>query len=297
MRRILLFLLLVPCTLLHAYDVEVDGIYYNVIGTTFAIVTHGGPFDGIEPSYTGDVVVPEQFKHNGNTYRVITVGNNAFAGCEELTSVQLPPTVHGVGACAFLGCLNLRQVSFSADVVAYGSCAFTGCLSLQEIELPRQAERIDTLTLYCCAALSTMVLPHRVRTVCQGALEHLPSMRHLYCYASEPPVAEEGAFARRDQRRCTLHVPREALQKYRESPVWKDFYRIVVLNDEDYQAQNYRRGDLNDDGKVDAEDLALLQRIVVSLPDDAAVRWAADLNGDGKINAQDYVILSKQMPQ
>ena len=281
---------------LYAYDVEVDGIYYNVIGTKYAYVTHRGPFDGMDPdSYSGDVVVPEQFSLGGNTYVVFTVGNSAFAGCEELTSVQLPPSVRGVGACAFLGCTNLRQVSFTSDVVAYGSCAFTGCTSLQEIALPRRAERVDTLTLYCCAGLTSMVVPHRVRTVCQGALEHLPAMRHLYCFASEPPVAEKGAFALRDQRRCTLHVPREALQKYRESPGWKDFYRIVVMNDDDYAAQNYQRGDINDDGRVDADDLALLRRIIVSLPDDSAVRWAADINGDGGVNSVDYVMLAKQL--
>ena len=283
--------------MLHAYDVEVDGVYYNLIGTGMAFVTHRGTFEEVElNSYSGAVVVPAQIQYKGKTYKVFNVGANAFAGCEELTSVQLPSTVRGISACAFLGCTNLRQVSLPGDVLGYGSCAFTGCTSLQAIALPRHTERVDTLTLYCCASLSSVVLPHGIRTVCQGALEHLPAMRHLYCFASEPPVAEKGAFAQRDQRRCTLHVPREALQKYRESPGWKDFYRIVVLSDDDYAAQNYQRGDVNDDGCVDAEDLAMLRRIVVGLPGKAAVHWAADINGDGKVYAADYVMLSNMIP-
>ncbi|MBQ4229075.1 MAG: leucine-rich repeat protein [Bacteroidaceae bacterium] len=296
MRRFLLLLLFVPCALLHAYDVEVDGVYYNIVGTSMAHVTHKGFYNNVEyNSYTGDIVIPEQISYKGKTYQVYMVGNSAFAGCEGLTSVLLPPTVHGVGSCAFIGCDNLRQVSFTTDIRRYGSCAFTGCTSLQEITLPRRAELIDTLTLYCCASLKSMVLYHRIRTVCHGALEHLPAMRHLYCYASEPPVAEKGAFALQDQQRCTLHVPRETLEKYMESPGWKDFYRIVALSDSDYAAQNYQKGDVNDDGKVDAEDLALLRRIVVSLPDNAAVRWAADINGDGKVNSVDYVMLASKL--
>ena len=280
---------------MNAYDVELDGVYYNLIGT-LAYVTHQGSEDFEPNSYSGDVVIPAQISYNGRTYKVFNIGPSAFADCEELTSVQLPPTVRGISACAFLGCINLRQVAMPSDMLGLGSCVFTGCTSLQEISLPRRIERIDTLTLYCCASLTSLFLPHRVRTICQGALEHLPSVHHLYCFASTPPVAEMGAFALRDQQRCTLHVPREALAQYLQSPVWKDFYRIVVLSDSDYAEYGYQRGDLNDDGKVDAADLELLRCIVVSLPDDSAVRWAADLNGDGKVNAADYVLLAKLVP-
>ena len=296
MRRFLTYLFLLPSAIFHlsAYDVEVDGVCYNLIaGRRMAYVTHRGT-DGVETnSYSGDVVVPATISYKGLTYDVLSVGDNAFAGCEELTSVQLPASLNAVSPCAFIGCTSLRQVSLPSTLKAISCCAFTGCTSLRRISLPRYAELVDTLTFYCCASLTSVVLPHRVRTVCQGALEHLPRMINLYCFSSEPPVAEQGAFSPRDQRRCVLHVPREALQKYRESPVWKDFHRIIVLSDADYAAQNYQRGDLNDDGRIDSVDLRLLQRIIVSLPDDSAVRWAADINGDGKVNSVDYVLLAK----
>ena len=297
MKRILLFLLLAPCAVLStlAYDVEIDGIYYRIIGSKRAYVTYAD-LTGDEPNhYTGKVVVPAQITHNGRTYNVISVGPNAFAGCEGLTSVQLPSGVSSVSSCAFLGCTGLTSVTLPADIKVFGSCAFTGCTSLRQISLPRHMELVDSLTLYCCASLTSLILPHRIRTICQGALEHLPQVTHLYCYASEPPVAEAGAFSLADQQRCTLHVPKEALQAYSESPVWSNFYRIVTLTDKNYTSQNYQRGDINDDGVVDATDLALLRRIIVSLPDDSAVRWAADINEDGTVNAIDYVMLAKRL--
>ena len=298
MRRILAYIFLLTSSIFHlfAYDVELDGVYYNLIGTSMAYVTHGGSVDFEPAGYSGNVVVPAQITHKGRTYKVFTVGPNAFACCEELISVQLPPTVRGLGYCAFLGCINLQHVSMPEDIRTFNASAFTGCTSLQEIFLPRKMERIDTLTLYCCASLTSLVLPHRVRTVCRGALEHLPAMTHLYCFASVPPVAERGSFTYADQQKCTLHVPADAIPLYRESPVWSDFCQFVPLADEEYEKHGYQRGDLNDDGKVDAEDLALLRRIIVSLPDDSAVRWAADINGDGKVNAADYVLLAKSLP-
>lgn len=297
MKRILVLLLLAPCSLLpaFAYDAEVDGIYYSFIGTKMAYVTHGG-LSGDEPNYyKGKVVVPAQITYNGHIYDVFSVGPNAFAGCEELTSVQLPSSVRALSACAFLGCTALTSVTLPADIKTFGSCAFTGCTSLKEISLPRHMEIVDSLTLYCCASLTSLVLPHRIRTVCQGALEHLPKVKHIYCYASEPPLAEVRAFSLSDQQSCTLHVPKETLEKYSQTDGWKDFYRIVPLTDAEYAKQNYQRGDVNDDGKVDAADLELLRRIVVSLPDDSAVRWAADINEDGKVNAIDYVTLAKKL--
>lgn len=296
MRFIVSFLYCFVFCYAFAYDVEVDGIYYGFMGTRKAYVTHHGEWtrgDVQGPTYSGDVVVPEQISYNGRTYTVFSVDENAFAGCENLTSVSLPSTVRAVSSCAFLGCTGLRQVSLPAGLQAIASCAFVGCTSLQQITLPRHAERVDSLTFYCCSSLTSVVLPHRIRIVCQGALEHLPAMTHLYSFASTPPVAEQGAFTLADQEHCTLHVPAEALPLYQKSPFWSDFYQIVALSDEDYLEQNYRRGDINDDGQIDAEDLLLLRRLIVCLPDDASVRWAADINADGNVNAIDFVELSK----
>ncbi len=297
---ILILLLFASCTLLpvHAYDIELEGICYGLIGSRYAYVTHHGEWttrsDVQCGTYSGEVVVPEQISYNGCTYTVFSVDENAFAGCEDLVSVSLPSSVRAVSSCAFLGCTGLRQVSCSG-LQAIASCAFVGCTSLQQITLPRHAELVDTLTFYCCASLTSLVLPHRIRLVCQGALEHLPAMTHLYSFASIPPVAEQGAFTLADQQHCTLHVPTDALSLYQNSPFWNNFREIVALSDEDYLGQNYQRGDINDDGQVDVDDLLLLRRLIVRLPDDTSVRWAADINADGIVNAVDFVELSKRL--
>ncbi|MBQ6191850.1 MAG: leucine-rich repeat protein [Bacteroidaceae bacterium] len=295
MRRYLIYLLLTFCNLsfVHAFVVEIDGICYEIIGS-LAAVTHQ-EWERIDGWYVGDIVIPEQITYKGQTYNVRSVDENAFAYQEELTSVKFPSTVRAFSACAFIGCTKLRQVSASDNLLVIGSSAFTGCTSLQSIALPRSSKKVDTLSFYCCASLSSLILPHRIRTVCQGALEHLPSLKNLYLFASEPPVAEQGAFTLSDQKRCTLHVPKETLEKYQQSPDWQDFYRIVPLTDAEYARQNYHRGDINDDGKVDALDLELMRLIIVNLPDDSAVRWAADINEDGKVNAADYVLLAKRL--
>ena len=85
-----------------AYDVEVDGIYYDISGTT-ATVTSG------DNKYSGDIVIPESITYNNSKYSVTSIGNNAFWGCSGLTSVTIPNSVTSIGEIAFSGCSGIAH--------------------------------------------------------------------------------------------------------------------------------------------------------------------------------------------
>ena len=77
--------------------VEVDGIYYNISGTT-ATVTSG------EKEYSGDIVIPESITFENSKYNVTRIGNSAFEKCSSLTSVTIPNSVTSIGEGAFSYC-------------------------------------------------------------------------------------------------------------------------------------------------------------------------------------------------
>lgn len=62
---------------------------------------------------------------------------NAFANCEGLTSVTIPPSVQKIGKKAFSGCVNLKTVNFMSRpqnrLPEIGAGAFSGCLLLHNI--------------------------------------------------------------------------------------------------------------------------------------------------------------------
>lgn len=299
MRHLSTLIFIVFPWVLCAQEIQVDGIYYGIVGTRTAYVTHPGMWatdtEQWPTVYEGDLTIPSSITYNGRTYSVRSIGESAFAGCDALTSVQLPSSVTAISACAFLGCESLRHIDVPDGLLSVNDCAFTGCTSLREISLPRHAYRVDSLAFYCCASLSSIVLPHTIEKVCHGALQHLPKITDLYCFASVPPVAEQEAFTMSDQQHCTLHVPVETLHSYQQTSSWSNFKEFVPITDQEYLDQGYLRGDVNDDGKVDADDLRLLQRLIVSIRDKQAVNWCADVNGDGKVNAVDYVILANSL--
>ena len=72
-----IFLVTLPT---HAYDFQVDGIYYNVIGENEVEVTAG------DKAYRGSVTIPASVVFN-KSYQVTGIGGRAFQGCSDLMSV------------------------------------------------------------------------------------------------------------------------------------------------------------------------------------------------------------------
>ena len=81
-----------------AYDVEVDGIYYNLIPKAkIAEVTEG------DKNYSGVITIPSSIKVNDTEYSVTSVGNSAFEDCISLTLITIPNSVTSIAGYAFRG--------------------------------------------------------------------------------------------------------------------------------------------------------------------------------------------------
>ena len=95
-----LILSVVFSTSASAYDVHIDGIYYNLSskGKT-AEVTSG------EVKYSGDITIPSSIKVNDVDYPVTSIGGSAFSVCKGLTSVTIPNSVTSIGGSAFRNCI------------------------------------------------------------------------------------------------------------------------------------------------------------------------------------------------
>ncbi len=66
-----------------------------------------------------------------------SVGEEAFAECAELTSINLPDSVTEIGCDAFRKCASLESVNIPAIVTKIGACAFMGCIEIKEIVIPK----------------------------------------------------------------------------------------------------------------------------------------------------------------
>ena len=93
----------------------------------------------VDPQYTGDIVVPEQFEFTDTQsrkyiFRVIWIGADAFKGCS-ITSVTLPASIEFIGDNAFANCEQLTSVTcLGTEPATLGTDVF--------------ADHNDALTIY-----------------------------------------------------------------------------------------------------------------------------------------------------
>ena len=114
-----------------AYDIYVDGIYYNIISEENRTVEVTEPKSyGL---YKGHIIIPPKVIYKGLTYSVTSIEDWAFYICDGLTSVEIPNSVTSIGNNAFQRCGGLTSVEIPNSVTSIGGSCFSNCNNLAEI--------------------------------------------------------------------------------------------------------------------------------------------------------------------
>lgn len=79
--------------------------------------------------------------------KVTAIGNRAFAGCENISSIVLPESIKIVGNEAFWGCTGLNSISINEGVEAIGEDAFYNCYNLVSVTIPKSVKSIGAPVL------------------------------------------------------------------------------------------------------------------------------------------------------
>ena len=148
----------------HAYDFEVDGVYYllNSSSSTKVSVTYKG---GSYNSYSGTVDIPETVTFGDVTYDVTSIGSSAFRDCTSLASVTIPSSVKSFGDYAFRDCTSLASVAISDGVTSIGSYAFYGCTSLTSVAIPSSVTSFGDYAFRGCTSLASVAISEGVTSI------------------------------------------------------------------------------------------------------------------------------------
>ena len=109
-----LTLLLTPI-FASAYDIEIDGLYYDVNASELtATVTIG------ENQYSGDIAIPDEISVKGKNLKVISL-KKAFANTS-ITSISIGVNIPEIRFSDLEGCDRLKSISFrdtENDMILY----------------------------------------------------------------------------------------------------------------------------------------------------------------------------------
>ena len=125
---IMLLLVVAGMTKVFAQNITVGDLNYSVNsdGTT---VTIRGHVDGTSAS--GTLAIPPSISYEGNLYAVTAISGYSFHNCVGLTgAITLPNSIVTIGDNAFNGCTNISELTIGEGVVSIGTKAFWNCSSL-----------------------------------------------------------------------------------------------------------------------------------------------------------------------
>ena len=208
---------------------------------------------------TGNMVIPENVTCNGKSYKVTSIGDDAFFGCTGLTSVEIPNSVTSIGNNAFLGCSGLTSITIPNSVASIGSGAFSGTAWYNTWYNNQQDgiayigkvlyEYIGTMpsntsitikdgtlgiaggAFNGCTGLTSITIPNSVTSIGRYAFYNCTGLTSVTSLIPAEALFAllSNTFYRVDKNNCTLYVPYGAKERYAATAGWGFFSNIVEL--------------------------------------------------------------------
>lgn len=203
MKRFLLlfFTLMLSVMVIWAYDVEIDGIYYNLDETNkSAEVTFG------DVIYSDIIVLPSEVSYNNEKYEVTTIGVYAFRDCDKLKEVKIPISVQSIEGYAFWNS-SITSITIPENVSSISSTAFQSCdyldtifwnvrlykdlssynatpfytvrSNIKSIYFGDQVQRIPQFLCYEMQSLTTVLFSKSISSIAYGAFKFCKSLSSL----------------------------------------------------------------------------------------------------------------------
>lgn len=161
-----LFALLMATTNIFAFTQ--NGLRYTISPTDAKIV---GVED--ERSTYSSVTIPNIVTYDGKEYCVISIENEAFKECSNLSSVTFDKesNLKTIGESAFEDCMLLSEINIPKSVTSIGYNAFNRCISLSSVTF-EQESKLSTIVSFAfcqCQSLSNIDIPKSVTFIGNSA--------------------------------------------------------------------------------------------------------------------------------
>ena len=145
----------------------------NEAGTAYILTSCG-------TSYAGDLEIPSTHideEQAVGLLPVISIGNSAFRGCINLTSVIIPDTVTSLGVAAFQGCINITSVDIGSGITIIPLYAFQRCEKLNNVATSNSVTKIRDFAFEGCLSLASIAsIIANITSIENGVFENCTSL-------------------------------------------------------------------------------------------------------------------------
>jgi hypothetical protein len=200
MKKSFITLIALLLSLAASAAVQIDGLWYNLNSNnnTAEVVASQGT------QYSGDISIPTWAYYQNTSYKVTSIGNSAFEGCVDVTSVSIPSSVTSIGNGAFWQCSSLKSVYIPDGVKTIGEGAFHNCFNLVSVYIPSSVTSIGS-----------------------SAFSNCNNLNQVFSLIQSPFAINQNVFTTYST--TTLFTPKGTKSAYLAKSGWKKFTNI---NDE-----------------------------------------------------------------
>ena len=166
--------------------------------------------------------------------RSISIGKNTkrvellFDGCDSLKEIYYNAIQMEYLNVFYDMQSRLENVVFGPDVRIIPNDAFGECQLLKQIVFNDGLEQIGGYSFFNCQGLEEVTIPRSVGTLQYSAFEGCTNLKRINVdYVQSPPAFVDNVFSDATYANATLFVPVGTIDKYRETPGWKNFYNMI----------------------------------------------------------------------
>lgn len=209
---------------------------------------------------------------------VVSIETYAFSSCSSLKSVIIPEGLMRIARCAFTGCSSLENIVIPDGVQRISAFTFYGCSSLKSVTIPKGVLSIDQGAFEECSSLESIIIPEGITSIGESSFSNCSSLQTIIMQSNAPRTSLESFVGCNN---LVIYVSQNA-RGYDVEP-WTN-YKIVYGD----VPEDYKKGDVNEDGEVNVKDLQIILRgVCEKIELTERQKLIADVVKDGKVDIHD----------
>ena len=152
----------------------------------------GVMLDGLVTEYTFDTKGAHTVKYE--LYDETNLGANAFNGCSNLTSADIPASVTSIGNSAFKECSGLTSIDIPNSITSIGEQSFRSCSSLTSVIIPNSVISIGKTTFSGCSNLTSVTIGSGITSIGSDTFKNCTSLTSVRSLAMTAPTINKSTF-------------------------------------------------------------------------------------------------------